>query len=408
MKIAVIGAGAAGMFAAIGAAERGAQVCIYEHMEEAGKKLLMTGNGKCNLTNLKIEQECYYSDSDESNLHWQILSAFRPEDTVSWFEAHGLMVRNRNDYIYPYCEQAHVVRDVLLRSCEQTGVKIVYGYDCYKKLEVCADGRFRIGNESYDRLILACGGKSARHTGSDGSGYELAKRFGHTVVAPKPALVQLHTNLPEFKRMAGVRAQGSVTIDDWTQSGEIQFTEFGISGIAVFQLSRHAVKKLLERPEQSVEASLDLCPDITREKLQKTIADRIGQCKKVTLFETLTGTVHTKILEYILFSLNLTRCTTKTLTEAPEKLIKTAKQITNMIKDMRIPIVGSHKLDAAQVTQGGIRLDEVTESLESVHQKGLFFAGEMLDVDGICGGYNLQWAWASGYAAAQGCLRIEE
>ncbi len=408
MKIAVIGAGAAGMFAAIGVAQSGAQVCIYEHMEEAGKKLLMTGNGKCNLTNLKIEPECYHSDSDGSNLRWQILSAFTPEDTVSWFEAHGLMVRNRNDSIYPYCEQAHVVRDVLLRSCKQAGVKIVYGYDCYRNLEVCSDGRFRIGNESYDRLILACGGKSARHTGSDGSGYELAKRFGHTVIAPKPALVQLHTNLPEFKRMAGVRAQGRVTIDGRIQSGEIQFTEYGISGIAVFQLSRHAVKEFLERPEQCMEASLDLCPDITREKLRKIVSVQIGQCKTVTLLQALTGTVHTKILEYILSRLNLTKCTTEALIAAPEKLTKTADQITNMIKDMRIPIVGSHKLDAAQVTQGGIRLDEVTDSLESVHQKGLFFAGEMLDVDGICGGYNLQWAWASGYVAAQGCLRIEE
>lgn len=408
MKIAVIGAGAAGMFAAISAAENGAQVCIYEHMEEAGKKLLMTGNGKCNLTNLKIMPECYYSDSDERNLCWSILSVFTPKDTVSWFEKHGLMVRNRNDYIYPYCEQAHVVRDVLVRNCEQMGVKMVYAYDCYRKLEVCTDGRFRVGNEYYDRLILACGGKSARHTGSDGSGYELAKRFGHAVIAPKPALVQLHTNLPEFKRMAGVRAQGSVTIGGQMQSGEIQFTEFGISGIAVFQLSRQAVLKLWEQPKQQIEARLDLCPDITGEKLNKIIADRIGQYKGRTLLEALAGTIHSKILEYILYTLNLTKCTTEEFVDAPAKLKKTTEQITHAIKAMCIPIVGSHKLDAAQVTQGGIRLDEVTDSLESVHQKGLFFAGEMLDVDGICGGYNLQWAWASGYAAAQGCVQIEE
>ena len=408
MKIAVIGAGASGMFAAVQAAENGAQVCIYEHMDEAGKKLLMTGNGKCNLTNLKIASEDYYSDSDARNLRWQILSAFMPENTVSWFEKHGLMVRNRNDYIYPYCEQAAVVREVLLRACKQAGVKIVYGYDCYRSLEVNADGRFCIGEEYYDRLILACGGKSARHTGSDGSGYELAKRFGHTVVAPKSALVQLHTNLPEFKRMAGVRAQGSITLGSSTQSGEIQFTEYGISGIAVFQLSRHAVRSLAEEKTQQIEVSLDLCPDITREKLQEIITDQISQCEKNSLFEALTGTVHTKILEYILFRLRLEKCMLQEIAGAPEKRKETVNQLVNILKDMRIPIVGSHKLDVAQVTQGGIRMDEVTGSLESVHQKGLFFAGEMLDVDGICGGYNLQWAWASGYAAAQGCLCTEE
>ncbi len=405
MRIAVIGAGAAGMFAAICAAERGAQVRIYEHMEEAGKKLLMTGNGKCNLTNLRLERECYHTDSDNQDVMWQVLSGFSSEDAVAWFEKHGLMVRSRDGYVYPYCEQASVVRQMLLRSCEQAGVSIRYSYDCYRTLQITSDGRFQIGEEIYDRLILACGGKSARYTGSDGSGYELAKRFGHRVIEPKPALVQLHTDLPDFKQLAGVRAQGSVTIGDRTERGEIQFTEFGISGIAVFQLSRHVVKAGFK-----IEAHIDLCPEYSLERLKEIVIDLIGQAKNKTLLHALTGTVHTKILEYMLLTLGYAQMRADELQAADkhEELMAVTERIAEFLKGMCVPIIGSHKLDAAQVTQGGIPLFEVDASLQSVHQKGLFLAGEMLDVDGVCGGYNLQWAWASGYAAAQGCLVVKE
>lgn len=402
MKIAVIGAGAAGMFAAVCAAERGAEVCLYEHMEEAGKKLLMTGNGKCNLTNLYVDGDCYYSDSDKEDILWQVLDGFTPTDTIAWFQQHGLMTRNRDGYIYPYCEQAAVVREVLLRSLEKAGVEICYGYDCYRSLKQLPDGAFLIGNREYDRLILACGGKSARHTGSDGSGYELAKKFGHHIIEPKPALVQLHTNLPEWKQLAGVRAQGSVTIHGHTQTGELQFTEYGISGIAVFQLSRLAVKEGFSKP---VEAYLDLCPEYPAENLKEIVIDRISRLKSKPLLQALSGTIHTKILAYLLSALHLSEKNTSDFSgcQNMQYMQDTVDRIVNFIKHMPVPITGSHKLDAAQVTQGGIPLYEVDASLQSVFTKGLYFAGEMMDVDGICGGYNLQWAWASGHVAACRC-----
>lgn len=389
-KIAVIGAGASGMFAATCAAEQGCKVDVYEHTEQAGKKILMTGNGKCNLTNLHMGSDCYYHDSDDQNILEKLLSEFSPADTIKWFERHGLLIRKRDTYVYPYCEQASAVRDVLYRSMIQSGVKLQCAYDCYHELEQLPDGGFRIGGKKYDCLILACGGKSARNTGSDGSGYEIAKKMGHHIITPRAALVQLHTDLPQFKLLGGLRVQGSVTYHGYTQKGEIQFTEYGISGIAVFQLSRIAVK---DGFAQRKEAILDLYPDYSLEELTEIIADRISQSTNTDYEQALTGILHTKLIAYALKVLSL------------KDRSSAAGQIALLVKQMRIPITGSHKLDCAQVTQGGIPLYEVKEHLESVYVKGLYFTGEILDVDGICGGYNLQWAWSSGYAAAMECAR---
>lgn len=388
-KVAVIGAGASGMFAAVCMAEQGCRVDVYEHMDQTGKKILMTGNGKCNLTNLYMGEDCYYHDSDEKNILHQILADFSPTDAVAWFEKHGLLTRKKGTYVYPYCEQASAVRDVLYRSMLQAGVRLYCNYDCYRKLKVLSNGSFQIEEKTYDCLILACGGKSARSTGSDGSGYEIAKKLGHHVAEPKAALVQLHTDLPEFKLLAGLRAQGSVTYAGHIQKGEIQFTEQGISGIAVFQLSRLAVKAGFEK---RTEAVLDLYPEYTKEELTGIIADRIGQSMPKDYEQALTGILHTKLIAYVLKVIPWSTCK------------NVAEWIASFLKEMKIPITGSHKLDFAQVTQGGIPLFEVNECLESTYVKRLYFTGEILDVDGICGGYNLQWAWASAHRVAMDCI----
>lgn len=407
MKIAVIGAGASGLTAAVTAAEQGAQVTVYEHTAQAGKKLLMTGNGKCNLTNLDISAECYHTDYEpKTDKIGQILEKYPPRQIMQWFEAHGLLTRSKNGYVYPYCEQASAVLKTLLHSCKQSGVKIRYQYDCYKDLKRQKEstdspsGKFRIGNESYDRIILACGGKSFRSTGSDGSGYELAKLFGHHVIKPMPALVQLHTDLANWKLLSGVRAQGCVrfeTKEDQPQKippeqGEIQFTEYGISGIPVFQISRHVIKNGFANFPV---VTLDLMPEYSLEQVRTMAVDRLSQCQKLTLPEALTGILHEKLLTYLLQVLDYSEITIRELNQTG-KIQEAASRIAGYVKELKVPVTGSHKLDAAQVTQGGIPLHEVDEHLQSKYVKGLYFAGEMLDVDGKCGGYNLHWAWASG------------
>lgn len=400
-SIAVIGAGAAGMMAAVTAAREGALVTIYEHRSEAGRKLLMTGNGKCNLTNRRMDIRYYYSDSAEGeNIIRSVLAEFDEMQTLTFFHEIGLLTYERDGYVYPQSEQAVTVRDVLFRECLLLGVSFQYDTDIYPLLDYEKEtGTFMIGNQKYDRLILACGGKSERQTGSDGSGYELAKRFGHRIAAPLPGLVPLHTDEKGWQLLSGVRAKARLRlfvegVASKEACGELQFTPQGISGIPVFELSRVAVHSIYEG--KRVEAEICLMNGRDRETIQSLVSRMLaretvmadGQLQNagLSMKQRLTGMVNDKILDFI-------------LQKAGGKGL--AEQVTRLLFSCRIAITGYGKLDHAQVTSGGILLDEVNAQLESRLCRGLFFAGEMLDVDGICGGYNLQWAWSSGYTAGR-------
>ncbi|MDE7240228.1 MAG: aminoacetone oxidase family FAD-binding enzyme, partial [Lachnospiraceae bacterium] len=270
-SIAVIGAGAAGMMAAVTAARAGAAVTIYEHRSEAGRKLIMTGNGKCNLTNTRMGMSYYYCDSEDGKqIVRTVLAQFDEVRSLSFFHEIGLLTYDRDGYVYPQSEQAVTVRDVLLRECLFCGVNFRYDTDVYPLLRrEETTGRFVIGKERYDRLILACGGKSERQTGSDGSGYELAKRFGHRILTPLPALVSLYTDEPDWQSMAGVRAKARVRLfvegrTAGEADGELQMTAQGISGIPVLELSRIAVHAIHEG--KRVEA--EICFLNGRERVQ--------------------------------------------------------------------------------------------------------------------------------------------
>lgn len=400
-SVAVIGAGAAGMMAAVTAAREGASVTVYDHRSEAGRKLLMTGNGKCNLTNRRMDARYYDSGcaGGETTIR-SVLAGFDETRTLSFFHEIGLLTYERDGYIYPQSEQAVTVRDVLVRECLLSGVSFHYETDIYPLLSHEKEtGVFVIGNQKYDRLILACGGKSERQTGSDGSGYEIAKRFGHRIATPLPGLVPLYTDEADWQLLAGVRAKAKLRLYvegelSGESCGELQFTAQGISGIPVFELSRIAVHSMYEG--KRVEAEICFLngrePEEIRELISRMLArgiidnEGISQSRRFSTKEKLTGIVNGKVLEFI-----LQRTKGECLSE----------QITRLLFSCRIVISGHGKLDHAQVTSGGILLDEVSEHLESRLCKGLFFAGEMLDVDGICGGYNLQWAWSSGYAAGR-------
>lgn len=396
------------MMAAVTAARAGAAVTIYEHRSEAGRKLLMTGNGKCNLTNTRMGTSYYYCGSkDGKQIIRTVLAEFDEARTLSFFHEIGLLTYDRDGYVYPQSEQAVTVRDVLVRECLFSGVNIRYDTDVYPLLHrEEATGRFVIGTERYDRLILACGGKSERQTGSDGSGYELAKRFGHRILTPLPALVPLYTNEPDWQSMAGVRAKARVCLfvesrSAGEASGELQMTAQGISGIPAFELSRIAVHAIQEG--KRVEAEICFLYGRERGQIEALLRRMLargyaedGESFHYMLQERLTGTVNAKILSFIL----------RRVCNEMERLHngrpdedRLAAAVAQQLFSCRIPINGYGKLEHAQVTSGGISFDEVTEKLESRLCEGLFFAGEMLDVDGICGGYNLQWAWSSGYFA---------
>ncbi len=412
--VGIAGGGAAGMMAAIAAARRGAKVTLLEGNDRLGKKMLSTGNGKCNLGNERLGIEDYYTGCPD--LLEELLGRFGTADTVSFFQGIGLMIKSRNGYLYPACEQAAAVLDVLRYEVRAAGVEVVTDF----KVESIRLGRRarrfdvqgREGDRSFDRVILACGGKAAPKTGSDGSGYRLARQLGHSLVPTVPALVQLRCREDYLKAVAGVRADAELSVR-WQgrcvsrERGELQLTEYGISGIPVFQLSRTVNYILMgKNPGEAgreVEIAIDFLPDCTDSGFEALCAGRRLLQGQRTVEEFFTGMLHKKLM--LLFIKLAGLKATENVGEADER--KLAK-VFALCRHWSVHVVGSNPYDSAQVCAGGVPLDEVTQNLESRLVPGLYFAGELLDVDGRCGGYNLQWAWCSGFIAGCGAAGYRE
>lgn len=398
-RVGVIGGGAAGMMAAITAAGQGAIVTILERGERVGKKILMTGNGKCNLGNLDMDIEMYHGAKAE----WleSAFARFGVEDTVRFFRELGLLVKSKNGYLYPACEQAAVVLDVLRNELKILGVEIVT--ECKINKIVCNQETGRItvsdGNKnfSFDNVILACGSKAAPKTGSDGSGYKLAKQLGHRLIPTVPALVQLKCREEYLKAVGGVRAEGTICVYQNGQcvaeeTGEIQFTDYGISGIPIFQISRTVNYLLREREEADVIINLMPCYD--EEAFEKMCASRAMLQADRTVEEFFTGILNKKLM--ILFE-KMAGLKPDTLMEEADP--NAVKSVYQLCRHWKLHVNGSNPYDNAQVCAGGVDTSQITEDMESMLHPGIYFAGEILDVDGKCGGYNLQWAWTSGYLA---------
>ena len=398
-QIGVIGGGAAGMMAAITAAREGALVTILERNDRVGKKILQTGNGKCNLGNLALSAECYYGGDPE----WiaPVLDHFGTEDTLRFFRSIGLMVKEKNGYLYPVCEQAAAVLDVLRYELQALGVEILY--QCkITKVERLASGRLNVSdretNWQFDAVIVTCGGKAAPATGSDGSGFKIAKKLGHTCVPSVPALVQLRCQETDLlKGIAGVRADSEIRIfcdgrEVCRERGELQLTDYGISGIPVFQLSRRV--NYLLREKQNVAAQIDFLPDLSPESYEELQAGRKLLQGDRTAEEFFTGILHKKLTSSLLKMAGIRLATP--MQEIPEEKIRNYYRLCRALK---LHITESNPYENAQVSAGGVDVREVGSTMESKLCPGVYFAGEILDVDGRCGGYNLQWAWSSGYLA---------
>lgn len=424
-KIVIIGGGAAGMTAAIAAArnirktKQDTQIWILEHKELVGKKILSTGNGRCNLTNKVMDPDCFYSESP--NIIPQVLEQFGREETLKFFRELGIAVKSKNGYYYPRSEQASGVRKLFQLHLEALGVKIctnVHVTEIKKEQSVFLihavqsspskgkdpSPKNRSVSIKADKVILACGGMAAPVLGSDGSGYTLAGALGHSLVPVVPALVQLRVKNNPLKQAAGVRTDGTVSIYEnkklmGTDTGELQITEYGISGIPVFQVSRHAAKALYYK--RRVRAEIDFLPEIPEELITTMLCYRRKKQDKTCIFEVMLGIFNQKLIPCILKNAGidppLKLCE---LGEASlETLIHTSKHFSLTISD-------TNGFEHAQVCAGGVKLTEIDPStMESLRCKSLYLAGELLDADGICGGYNLQWAWATGSIAGSSAAR---
>lgn len=406
MKIIVIGGGASGLVAAIEAAKGGATVHILEKMNKPAKKILVTGNGKCNLTNEFQEEACYRGNHAKDV--FPLIQKYGYEFTRNYFMKLGIHTSNNHGYIYPLSGQAETIARALISKAES--LDIVISTDCLVERITKNNHGFQVTyvdrntNDKKsmfcNKVILAAGGSAASKQGSDGSGFMLAERLGHSLVTPKPSLVALHSNLKYLKQLAGVRvkAQMKLMIDGKNateEEGELQITSYGLSGVAIFQMSRYAVESL--SLGRSVSVVVDLLPNCPANEWLKLLQQFISDCYYKSIGELLDGFMNWKLSNILLRELGIpSDMPCINITE------KQMHKIVEGYKCWNVPIIGYNDFEQAQVTQGGVDLREVDmTTLESKLVSGLYFSGEILDVDGTCGGYNLQWAWTSGYVAGR-------
>lgn len=400
MKIAVIGGGAAGLVAAVVAGRAGCDVTIFEKLNRVGKKILATGNGRCNYTNMNLSPGCYHGRNIEQAE--RVLEFFNVKKTMDFFEGLGIYPHiEENGKVYPGSLQASSVLDVLRYELERLNVKEVTDFKV-TELRHTKDKFSIIGMENTfyaDRVILCTGGKAAPQLGSDGDGYRLAQHFGHKIIEPFPALVQLKLKGNYFKRISGIRFDGVVSALTnegiiREEEGEILFTDYGISGPPVLQLSRMVLDEM--NKGRTVYLSVDMFPRLSKSMLYDVLRDRFFKIGYKTLEDSLVGFVNKKLVPVIISESGLS--------DAQVKCGKLSKRevyrLIEVLKEWKFEVTGHNGWQQAQSTAGGIELSSVnTETMESKKIKGLYFAGEILDVDGDCGGFNLQWAWSSGYTA---------
>lgn len=393
MNVGIIGCGASGMMAAITAARLGHSVTILEKNNKPGKKLLATGNGKCNYTNANITPDFYNSNAKE--LFEAVYGRFNKKDTIDFFEKTGITSYEKNGYIYPRSEQAQSVVKCLDAELIRQNVNVIYDCNISKvvknnQFEVYADAKHYV----FDRLIIAAGSNASPKSGSDGSGYGLAIKLGHNVIKPLPALCGLKCDGADFKAISGVRCQATVTLLCDGQfvkkdTGELQITEYGISGIPVFQISANALR--LKDEGHNVSVIVDYASEYRSKELFNYLKERIGSTGK----NFLEGFINSKLAEMIYEQANINKESEISIDD------NTLNYIVDIIKNSEYKVTGHRGFENCQVCSGGIDINEIDDSLESKIVKGLYFAGEIIDINGDCGGYNLQWAWSSGYVAGR-------
>ena len=388
MDVLIIGGGASGIMAALSAAEnKSNSVVLLERQSRIGRKLLSTGNGRCNLTNTSAFEGHYHGE--EPSFASYALEHFPPHDCLEYFERLGLLCTEQyGGRVYPFSDSANSVLDVLRFALDSSGVQTVTSA-CVQGVTV-SGGRFRAGcaDSSYesDRLIVACGGMAGGKVGGVSDGYDILKSLGHKCTKLYPALVPIYTDDEYTRSLKGVRCQASVALGSLKSEGELQFVEKGISGPAAFDISRKAA---VERGCLDI----DLLPGT--DDIFPILLNRQQTMPRLECGSLLTGILHNRLGMVIIKYSGLRP--SQTIGELTENQLKI---ISTNCKHFRLEIRGVGNFDSAQVSAGGISTKDFNpETMGSLIVPGLYACGEVLDVDGDCGGYNLRWAWASGRLA---------
>lgn len=395
MIIAIIGGGASGMAAALAAAENEkTQVILLERQARVGRKLQATGNGRCNLSNVHAAEGGYHG-SDPGFVK-PAISAFDPQATLRWFTSLGLFtVTEASGKVYPYSDQANSVVDVLRLSLVKDNITLKTGYEVTKIQKTDTGFLVTDGEEPIpcDKLILACGGLAGSRLGGTMSGYRLLAKLGHRSTKLRPSLVQIKSSWPELPSLKGVRANCHVQIlhngEHYAQStGELQLTEHGISGPVVFEISRDVCAA-----SGRWTAKLDFLPNVAVELLESELQRR--RATNLPMEELLTGILHNRLGRVLTKAAGIKgKQSVNQISNAELKEVLTA------VKGLEIDLTEPLGMDSAQVTAGGVLTEGFDPAtMESKLVPGLYACGEVLDIDGDCGGYNLQWAWSSGRCA---------
>lgn len=423
-KLFIIGAGAAGLMAAITARDFGIDTAIVEGNDRIGKKILTTGNGRCNITNRSTTMESDETaallrkyHSNQADFPLPVLQQFGVHHTIEFFNMLGLPLTDLEDgRMYPMSLQAGSVLDIFKLALEERNVPVYFKHKvldvtvsmdhhprftihCLKKTDEETEEEVVITS---DYLFLCTGGLTAPRTGTDGSGYTLAQRLGHTLIEPLPAIVQLKLDYPHLKALSGIKFEGMahMIVDGQTKRseyGEILFTDYGISGPAILQLSRVASYNLAQ--DKSVVISVDLMPSRSEEEVVDFLETHWGTFGYRTVSDSFIGIINKKLIPVILKEAGINL---QPNLLCQDLMWKTKKKIFRIMKRWEFIVTGTNSFTFAQTTAGGIDTLEINKrTLESKLVPGLYLAGEVMDVDGDCGGYNLQWAWSSGYAAAK-------
>ena len=380
MRTLIIGAGASGLAAAVTLKRSCPQmdVVLVEKLAEPGRKILATGNGRCNLSNTDLSVSCYHGDS---SLIYSVLNRFGTEDCLDFFHSLGLLTLEEEGRLYPLSMNAATVRNVLLEEVERLGILV--------------ESDFAVGS-----IAPSLGGKADAAHGTDGDGYPMLKRLGIRYAPISPALTALKTD-DRIRPLKGLRFRGSATLLDekeqliGKEEGELQFTDSGLSGIPAFQLSGDAA---VLTKTQRLTALLDFCPNLPDLAVLDYLQDRMMQgTPDEPVLHLLTGLLQEKLARFLLGEFGMDADT-----PVHRLSIQDLASLAEVIKGYRLTVTGTKSFKDAQVTRGGVPADELVEgSFESRTVQNLWFAGELLNVDGACGGYNLHFAWGSGILAAK-------
>ena len=402
MVIGIIGAGASGMAAALAAAENPqVQVVLMERQARVGRKLSATGNGRCNLTNLHCVSGGYHGDDAQFAL--SALDAFDVDATLAWFRGLGLYtVAEESGRVYPYSDQANSVVDVLRFGLEKTNIRLLTGFEAVKVKKTNDGFRVESTEETIlcDWLIVACGGLAGTKLGGSMSGYKLLRGFGHKCTKLRPALVQLKSGWSGCASLKGVRTNCRASIlrsgaVHSESTGELQFTEYGLSGPVMFEISRDACQGSGEWI-----CRLDFLPDMEENTLRSELMRRRQTHLKAE--DLLTGILHNRLGRVLTQAVGISGYVPIAQLEEQE-----IAAVCAAVKNFEVALTEPMGMDSAQVTAGGIVTAEFDpETMQSRLVPGLFACGEVLDIDGDCGGYNLQWAWSSGRMAGLSAGRM--